>query len=236
MGHKGRCGLSQVKILKSRRGTALLAVTALAAIVASLFLITGQGEAQPVKLTGSEVNAILDAAEAQANQEPSDLRRDEEGNLLTTKMHIAVVDREGKLLGLRSMDDAWVGSIDIAQAKAYTAVAFSSDENALTSRSIGCLSQPGAPLWHIGNSNQSHHDGAPGIEERGLIEFPGGIPLYKEGHLVAAIGVSGDGVEPDENVAQAGTVGFEPDEAIQIDTVTDGAVPYIDPGTAGFPC
>ncbi len=53
---------------------------------------------------------------------------------------------------------------------------------------------------------------------------------------MAAIGVSGDGVKPDENVAQAGTVGFEPDEAIRIDTVTDGAVPYIDPGTAGFPC
>jgi uncharacterized protein GlcG (DUF336 family) len=198
--------------------------------------MTEQGEAHPVKLIKAEVNAILDAAEAQANQEPSDLRRDEEGNPLTTKMHIAVVDREGKLLDLRSMDDAWVGSIDIAQAKAYTAVAFSSDENALTSRSIGCLSQPGATLWHIGNSNQSRDDSAEGIEEWGLIEFPGGIPLYKESHLVAGIGVSGDGVEPDENVAEAGTVGFEPAEAIRIDTVTEGGVPHIDPGDSGFPC
>jgi uncharacterized protein GlcG (DUF336 family) len=77
---------------------------------------------------------------------------------------------------------------------------------------------------------------AQGTEEPGLIEFPGGIPLYKEGHLVGAIGVSGDGVEPDENVAEAGAVELEPDEAIRIDTVTDGAVPYIDPGDSGFPC
>jgi uncharacterized protein GlcG (DUF336 family) len=233
---KGGASLSQVKLLKSGRGRVLLGVIALAAIAVSLFLMTEQGEAQPEELTDAEVNAILAAAEAQANLEPSDLRRDEEGNPLTTKMHIAVVDREGKLLGLRSMDDAWVGSIDIAQAKAYTAVAFSSDENALTSRSIGCLSQPGASLWHIGNSNQSRDGGAGDIEAQGLIEFPGGIPLYKDGHLVGGIGVSGDGVEPDENVAEAGAVELGPDEAIRIDTVTEGAVPYIDPGDSGFPC
>ena len=234
--NEGRRSLSQVKMLKSRWGTFLLAVAALAAIGVSLFLMTGQGEAQLEELTDGQVNAILDAAEVQANLEPSDLRRDADGNILTTKVHIAVVDRDGELLGLRSMDDAWVGSIDIAKAKAYTAVAFSSDENALTSRSIGCLSQPGASLWHIGNSNQSRHDGAEDIEERGLIEFPGGIPLYKGGHLVGAIGVSGDGVEPEENVAEAGAVELGPDEDIRIDTVTDGAVPYIDPGDSGFPC
>jgi hypothetical protein len=52
---------------------------------------------------------------------------------------------------------------------------------------------------------------------------------------VAAIGVSGDGIEPDENVAQAGTAGFESDEAIRIDTVTEGAVPYIDSWDRRFP-
>ena len=106
-----------------------------------------------------------------------------------------VVDRFGLVIGRRSMPDAWAGSVSIAESKAFTAVAFSSDENALTTRSIGALSQPGGALWNIGNSNRKH----------GIIEFPGGVPLYRDGKLIGAIGVSGDGVEQDENVAEAVT-------------------------------
>ena len=69
-----------------------------------------------------------------------------EGEKQTTRMHIVVVDRSGKIVGQRTMTDAWLGSINIAKAKAFTAVAFSSNENALTSRSIGVLSQPGGAL------------------------------------------------------------------------------------------
>src|SRR5207249_1441803 len=100
----------------------------------------------------------------------------------------------------RSMADAWYGSLSIATAKAFTAMAFSSDQNALTSRTIGALSQPGGPLWQIGNSNH-------GLFEPGIIEFPGGIPLFKDGHMVGGIGVSGDGVDEDEHVAVAGAKG-----------------------------
>ena len=134
-------------------------------------------------------------------------------------MHIFVLDRRGDVLGRRSMNDAWLGSVSIARAKAYTALAFSSDQNALSSRSIGALSQPGGPLWQIGNSNREH-------DLPGLIEFPGGLPLYKHGTLVGGIGVSGDGVEEDENVAEAGASGFEPIKSIRVDTVTNGGVPY----------
>ena len=114
------------------------------------------------------------------------------------------------------MDDAWEGSVSIAKAKAFTAMAFSSNENALTSRSIGTLTQPGGALWNIGNSNVEH----------GIIEFPGGIPLYKDGKLIGAIGVSGDGVDQDENVAEAGTLGYEPLKVIRIDSVTSSGIPY----------
>lgn len=170
-------------------------------------------------LTEAEVTAILDGAHAQAEKEPSLLRVDGEGKQQMTQMHIVVVDRAGNVIGRRSMSDAWGGSVAIAKSKAYSAVAFSSDENALTTRSLGPLTQPGGPLWNIGNSNAVN--GNPG-----LIEFPGGVPLYKDGKLVGAIGVSGDGVEQDENVADAGAKGFEPPKAIRIDTVTDGGVPY----------
>jgi hypothetical protein len=43
---------------------------------------------------------------------------------------------------------------------------------------------------------------------------------------MGAIGVSGDGVEQDENVAAAGSKGFEAPKAIRVDTVTNGGVPF----------
>ena len=170
------------------------------------------------QLTDADVEMILNQAQAAAKRETSLLRVNAAGTPQTCQMHIIVVDRFGRISGRRSMPDAWAGSISIAEAKAFTAVAFSSNENALTSRSIGALSQPGGPLWNIGNSNRAN----------GIIEFPGGVPLYRDGKLIGAIGVSGDGVEQDENVAEAGALGFEPIDAIRIDTVTQGGVAYTD--------
>ena len=160
-------------------------------------------------LSTADVTKILEQAEAAANGEDSLLRVDKDGKKRPCKMHIVIVDRSGRIVGQRSQKDAWTGSIYIARSKAYTALAFSSNENALTSRTIGLLSQPGGPLWQIGNSNRKD----------GIIEFPGGIPLYKKGALVGGIGVSGDGVDQDENVAEAGAGGFEPPKAIRVDTV-----------------
>lgn len=170
------------------------------------------------QLTDADVEMILNQAQAAAKRETSLLRVNAAGTPQTCQMHIIVVDRFGRISGRRSMPDAWAGSVSIAEAKAFTAVAFSSDENALTSRSIGALSQPGGPLWNIGNSNRDH----------GIIEFPGGVPLYRDSKLIGAIGVSGDGVEQDENVAEAGALGFEPIDAIRIDSVTKGGVAYTD--------
>jgi uncharacterized protein GlcG (DUF336 family) len=205
----------KMQVSVSRLALALAAL----ALAAGSFLAAGKGsEASTVKLTDLDVAAIVEAAAAQADQEASLLRVDQAGNHLKTKMHIVVEDRDGKILVLHSMPDAWVGSIDIAKAKAYTAAAFSSDENALTTRSIGLLSQPGGPLWQIGNSNRPGTDGNR-VRERGIIEFPGGLPLYKNGKLVGGIGVSGDGVDQDEAVAKAGAAAFQPAPAIRIDTV-----------------
>jgi hypothetical protein len=51
----------------------------------------------------------------------------------------------------------------------------------------------------------------------GIQIFPGSIPLYKNGTLVGAIGISGDGVDQDDIIAAAGAVGFTPDPAIRSD-------------------
>jgi uncharacterized protein GlcG (DUF336 family) len=107
---------------------------------------------------------------------------------LDTQMCIAVVDSGANLKAFLRMDDAWVGSIDIAIKKAKTAVFFMMPTGA-----IGKLSQPGKSLYGIEHSNE------------GLITFPGGLPIVdEEGVLVGAIGVSGSAVENDHAVAEAG--------------------------------
>ena len=136
-----------------------------AALIAFTGCKSGQGvdlgydEGTP--LSAAEVDFILANAQEQAAKEPSLLRVDGEGKQLPTRMHIVVVDRAGNVIGRTSMDDAWGGSVAIAKSKAYSAVAFSSDENALTTRSLGPLTQPGGPLWNIGNSNAVN--GNPGL-------------------------------------------------------------------------
>jgi uncharacterized protein GlcG (DUF336 family) len=175
----------------------------------SLALLLGvrKTEAAPISLTQADLDVIVAQAVAKANTTNSAFRTSP--TIQTTRMQIAIVARDGKLLRVFSMSDAWVGSIDIAIAKARTAAFFSSDQNALTSRIVGQASQPGGPLWGIGNSNQL---GISGSQEfrNGIITFPGGVPLYKDGALVGGVGVSGDGVDQDEAVAFAGAAGFPP--------------------------
>merc|ERR1712112_679849 len=106
---------------------------------------------------------------------------------LGVKMNIAIVDTGANLVGFLRMDEAWLGSVDIAMKKAKTAVFFQMD-----TEKIGELSQPGGSLFNIEHSNQ------------GLITFPGGVPLItKDGKQAGGIGVSGSTVEDDKAVAQA---------------------------------
>ena len=107
---------------------------------------------------------------------------------IDTKMNIAVVDSGANLVAFGRMDGAWLGSLDISIKKAKTARFF--DMNTGT---IGELSQPGKPLFNIEHSNN------------GLITFPGGVPIKNsQGEIIGAIGVSGDSVENDHAVAEAG--------------------------------
>lgn len=110
------------------------------------------------------------------------IRKSEE---LGVKMNIAVVDSGANLKAFGRMDDAWLGSADIAVKKAKTARYFD-----MNSGEIGKLSQPGQPLFNIEHSNM------------GLITFPGGV-LIKEanGEIIGAVGVSGSSVEDDHEVA-----------------------------------
>ena len=51
----------------------------------------------------------------------------------------------------------------------------------------------------------------------GITIFPGGFPLYRNGVLIGAIGVSGDGIDQDDIISSAGTVDFLPPPGIRAD-------------------
>jgi uncharacterized protein GlcG (DUF336 family) len=72
-------------------------------------------------------------------------------------------------------------------------------EATLSGFTVPCTSLPGLP--------------------NGLQIFPGSAPLYKNGVLVGAIGISGDGVDQDDLIAGAGSGGFAPPAAMRSDQV-----------------
>ncbi|HEX8069762.1 MAG TPA: heme-binding protein [Pyrinomonadaceae bacterium] len=53
----------------------------------------------------------------------------------------------------------------------------------------------------------------------GIQIFPGSVPLYKNGELVGAVGISGDGVDQDDIIASAGSNGFVAPANIRTDQV-----------------
>lgn len=128
-----------------------------------------------MNITLEQAEAVVAAAKAKAVE-------------TKTLMNIAVVDAGANLVAFAHMDNAWLGSIDIAQKKARTARYFN-----MPSGEIGKMSQPSGPLYNIEHSNG------------GLISFPGGVLIKNaQDEIIGAVGVSGDSVENDHIVAQAG--------------------------------
>jgi uncharacterized protein GlcG (DUF336 family) len=107
-------------------------------------------------------------------------------------MNVAVVDAGGNLLAFERMENAWLGSIDISQKKAWTSRAFD-----ITTKDLGKNSQSGDQFFGIHASN----DGK-------VMIFAGGLPIKQDGVVIGAIGVSGGSGEQDHAVAEAGAAAF----------------------------
>ena len=107
-------------------------------------------------------------------------------------MCIAVADAGGHLLAFERMENAWLGSIDIAQKKAWTSRAFDIETGQLAAHS-----QSGGQFFGIHASN----DGK-------VMIFAGGIPIKQDDKVVGSIGVSGGSGEQDHSVAEAGVAAF----------------------------
>ena len=150
-----------------------------------------------------------------------------------------------QILGSFRTPDATIFSYDVAAQKARTALFFSSDTMAMSSRTVGFLAQPTYPPGIDGTApgpyfglQQSLSTTAPGNANasvngflpNGITIFPGGFPLYRNGVLIGAIGVSGDGVDQDDLISASGTVNFEAPTSIRADEFTylGSRLPYAD--------
>jgi uncharacterized protein GlcG (DUF336 family) len=131
-----------------------------------------------------------------------------------------VVDREGTICAIAfsgaRWQDQWLGSRNIAVAKANTALEFSLDDKAISTANLYAGAQPGGYLYGLPVSNPSPPapadtrnaskfggDGDPlnGRRAGGVIVFGGGLALYDANGLAGGLGVSGDTSCADHNVA-----------------------------------
>jgi len=128
-----------------------------------------------MNITANQAEKVVEAAKAKATA-------------IGVAMNIAIVDEGTNLKSFCRMDEALLGSGDLAIRKAKTSRLFNRN-----SEEIGKLSLPGGPLYHIESSNG------------GLVSFAGGVVLKNNAHqIIGAIGVSGGSVEQDHDVAIAG--------------------------------
>ncbi len=204
-------------------------------------------------LSASDVQTILDNAEATANQTRAAIRLPLGSR---ARMVIAVADLDGTLIGLRRMSDATVFSVDVAASKARNMVYFNSSARAasdlpgvpmgtaVTNRTISFGAMPLYPpgidgsgpgpffnlyLQDLANPcTQGAQAGPPNSNKSGIVFFPGSAGLYRNGVLVGGLGVSGDGVDEDDFVTNGGTKGFEAPANIRADQIIDQNVrlPY----------
>jgi uncharacterized protein GlcG (DUF336 family) len=130
-------------------------------------------------ITLEQAHVVMDAARRKADE-------------LGVPMNIAVVDAGSNLTAFARQDGAWLGSIAIAQDKAFTARAFDAATGDLYEQT-----QPGGSLYGIGVSNDGR-----------VITFPGGIPLRSGDEIVGAVGVSGGTTDQDQAVAQEAAAAF----------------------------
>lgn len=161
----------------------------------------------------------------------------DEGGLFHGKREWAVdVNREGQVCAVAASTSdptqVWPGSLAIAKAKAYTANAFSLDDMPLSTARLYTMTQPGHSLWGIAVSNpfvagdlvppsQGPGNSTPRVEG-GLISFGGGVPLYKSGKIIGALGVSGDTACADHETAKRmrNEAGLNPAGGAHVDDIT----------------
>lgn len=100
---------------------------------------------------------------------------------------LAIVDAGGNLFAFLRVDDPALSTVEIAQGKAYTALALRSPSGAWLDRV-----QPGTELYGL--------DACGG--RRQFVVFGGGLPVRDGKTVIGGVGVSGGPVEADLAIAE----------------------------------
>ena len=117
-----------------------------------------------------------------------------EAERMGVKAVVCVADGSGHPRVMKSMDDAYLASYDVAVNKAYTVVALK-----MSTMTLKPLAQPGASLYGIQFTNGGR-----------IVIFGGGDPLYgANGEIVGGLGVSGGSEEQDAALSAYGRRYFE---------------------------
>jgi glc operon protein GlcG len=103
----------------------------------------------------------------------------------TWDMAVAIVDTAGFLVYFEKMDDTQIGSVAIAQAKARSAALFK------------------RPTKAFQDTLAAGGDGLRVLGLEGAVQVEGGVPIFINGKIAGAIGVSGGTSGQDGQCAQA---------------------------------
>lgn len=193
------------------------------------------------RLTAAEVASIIDFAAERVRITRAGIRLP-----IGTQMQVFITvvnfpNMPGvppEVLGTFRTGEATIFSWDVAVQKGRTAVGFSNNGNtvAMSTRTVGFLAQSNYPPG-IDPEGPGPYNGLQEILStpppnpnfpNGITIFPGGFPLYRNGQLIGAIGISGDGVDQDDIVGASGTHDFLAPIPIRADQFFfDGArLPY----------
>src|SRR5581483_8733045 len=130
---------------------------------------------------------------------------------------------------------SWPGSQAIAKAKAYTANAYSTDTQPMSTARLYTLTQPGHSLWGVGEPNpfnpaclETPQDAGKtdGKVCGGSIAFGGGVPLEKGKTRGGGLGVSGDTACADHEIAKRirHLAQLDPEKGAFVDDITFSSV------------
>jgi uncharacterized protein GlcG (DUF336 family) len=107
---------------------------------------------------------------------------------LDVNANISILDSFGHLKSFLRMDNAYLGSIDVAIGKAKTAMLFR-----MNSEAVGEFLNPENKTYGLVNTSG------------GLVGFKGGMPIKTGNNIVGYIGVSGGSPDQDFEIASAGS-------------------------------
>src|SRR5262245_102849 len=146
-------------------------------MAASLF-VTAAAAQTPTTPYGAPINLeqakkVLAGAEAEARKN-------------SWNVVIAILDSGGHLVLLQRLDNTQFASVEVAQQKAYSAVAFR------------------RPTKVFQDGVAAGGEGLRILKLAGATPVEGGLPLIVDGKLVGAIGVSGVTSQQDNQIAKAG--------------------------------